>query len=187
MAKALANSLKLPIIHLDQEYWQAGWVESPLDLWKCRVDELLKIPRWVMDGNYGGTLEKRLAVCDAVVFLDLSRQACFARVFRRRIMNRGQVRSDVAEAVRSAWNSDSSGGFGHTGANTAERCSHGWIKLPNLSEFAYSRSKARSTSSFRKWNPWQAGQPAIRGLHEVPPICRKVRKVTLENEGNCSW
>ena len=29
MAGALAERTGLPIIHLDQHYWHAGWVETP--------------------------------------------------------------------------------------------------------------------------------------------------------------
>ena len=48
-----------------------------------------------MDGNYGGTLERRLAKCDTVVFLDLPRVVCLARVLKRRLQFRGRARPDM--------------------------------------------------------------------------------------------
>ncbi len=48
-----------------------------------------------MDGNYGGTLDIRLAACDAVVFLDIPRLVCLWRVVRRRLRHGGQNRTEL--------------------------------------------------------------------------------------------
>jgi adenylate kinase family enzyme len=50
----------------------------------------------VMDGNYGGTLDMRLAACDSVVFLDLPRRVCLWRIVKRRVRYFGRTRPDVA-------------------------------------------------------------------------------------------
>ncbi len=50
---------------------------------------------WIMDGNYGGTLELRLAACDTVVFLDFPRLVCVWRVLRRRWRHDGRVRPEL--------------------------------------------------------------------------------------------
>lgn len=49
-----------------------------------------------MDGNYGGTLDARLAACDTVVFLDVPRLVCIARVIRRALRYAGRTRPDMA-------------------------------------------------------------------------------------------
>lgn len=49
-----------------------------------------------MDGNYGGTLDLRLAACDAVVFLSLPRAICGVRVIRRWLRDAGRSRPDMA-------------------------------------------------------------------------------------------
>jgi adenylate kinase family enzyme len=56
---------------------------------------MVKQDRWVMDGNYGGTLDIRLAACDTVVFLDLPRLTCLWRVLRRSLDSRGQARAEM--------------------------------------------------------------------------------------------
>jgi len=48
------------VIHLDSLYWQPGWIESPKADWQELVESLVSQDRWIMDGNYGGTLEMRL-------------------------------------------------------------------------------------------------------------------------------
>ena len=53
-----------------------------------------------MDGNYGGTLIRRMAVSDAVVFLDLPRHMCLWRILGRRLAHRKSPRADMAPGCR---------------------------------------------------------------------------------------
>lgn len=96
LATELAAKLKLPLIHLDAEYWQPGWTEPPKAEWKERVAELVTGERWVMDGNYSGTLAERVAMCDTVVLLDYPRLLCLYRVIKRAVHFRGVVRPDLS-------------------------------------------------------------------------------------------
>jgi adenylate kinase family enzyme len=95
-AQRLGEKLQLPVIHLDSIYWQPNWIEMPKDEWRQTVSELLAGEAWVMDGNYSGTLELRLAACDTVLFLDLPRRVCLWRVAKRWIEYRGRNRPDMA-------------------------------------------------------------------------------------------
>jgi adenylate kinase family enzyme len=99
-AARLGERKGLPVIHLDALYWRAGWQEPPREEWSARVDELLAGDAWIMDGNYGGTLERRLAACDTVVFLDFPRALCLWRVVKRRAVFRSRSRPDMAEGCR---------------------------------------------------------------------------------------
>jgi adenylate kinase family enzyme len=82
-AVRLGQLLGLPVIHLDSEYWRPGWQHTPAEEWPARVDDLVGRDEWVMDGNYGGTLERRLARAHATVFLDVHRLTCLRRVILR--------------------------------------------------------------------------------------------------------
>lgn len=105
-AVQLAKCMGLPLIHLDSLYWRPGWIEPPKDEWALRVDELIARDRWIMDGNYGGTLDRRLAVCDTVVFLDFSRWVCLWHVIQRRIRHHDRARPDMSEGCHEqlTWN-----------------------------------------------------------------------------------
>jgi adenylate kinase family enzyme len=94
-AAKLAQRTALPLVHLDRHYWRPGWIEPTKDQWLATVDELVAGGRWIMDGNFGGTMERRLAACDTVVFLDRSRWLCLWRVIARRIRHRGVARPDM--------------------------------------------------------------------------------------------
>ena len=93
----LGIKLGLPVLHLDRYFWCAGWVESDKAEWRRTVEHLTAQDAWIMDGNYGGTLDIRLAACDTVIFLDMPRYLCLWRILRRRLRFHGQTRPDVAE------------------------------------------------------------------------------------------
>ena len=96
-ARRLGERLNLEVIHLDRHFWSAGWVEPPRAEWARDVEELTRRESWVMDGNYSGTLEQRVAACDAIIFLDLPRTVCVWRVVKRAVVYRRRTRPDMAE------------------------------------------------------------------------------------------
>ena len=96
LAMALGQRLGLPIVHLDAQFWQAGWKERDREDWLEWQRTVLLEPRWIMDGNYGGTLDVRLAAADTVIFLDLPRALCVARALGRALRYWGRTRPDMA-------------------------------------------------------------------------------------------
>jgi adenylate kinase family enzyme len=104
-AARLAQHTGLPLIHLDALYWQPGWRETPKQEWMATVERLISGERWVMDGNYGGTLEQRLAACDTVVFLDVPRIVCLWRAIKRRLRFHRRSRPDMRQGCpeRLTW------------------------------------------------------------------------------------
>ena len=96
LARRIAAATGLPLVHLDRRFWHAGWHPTPAEEWARIVTELAAEERWVMDGNYGGTLPARLARADTVVFLDVSRVTCLVRVVRRAARHRSRPREDMA-------------------------------------------------------------------------------------------
>jgi len=104
-ARRLAERTGLPLIHLDQLYWRAGWQPTPAEEWQAKVEHALRGDQWIIDGNYGGTLDLRLQACDTVVFLDLPRIVCLWRVFKRWLRYNGRQRPDVSPGCteRLSW------------------------------------------------------------------------------------
>ena len=94
-ALRLAERTGLPVIHLDREYWRPGWQPTPEDEWEARIRELVSRDRWILDGNFGRTIQIRLAAADTVVFLDLPRLVCLRNVIRRWARYRSEARPDM--------------------------------------------------------------------------------------------
>ncbi len=91
-AARLARITGIPLIHLDRHYWLPGWVRPQADAWRAKVHELASQPRWIMDGNYSGTLDVRLAAADTLIHLDFSTFVCLSRVVRRALRDLGRQR-----------------------------------------------------------------------------------------------
>ena len=88
--------LDLKVVHLDQHFWGAGWQETPREEWEEIVRRLVARESWILDGNYGNTLDARLEAADAAVFLDLPRRLYLRRVLYRRLRYAGRSRPDMA-------------------------------------------------------------------------------------------
>jgi adenylate kinase family enzyme len=97
LARQLARQLKLKAIHLDQHYWHSGWRESSPEAWNAKVQNLVTAERWVMDGNYSGTIEIRARAADTIIFLDFSTWTCIGGILRRRIRYHGRTRPSMPE------------------------------------------------------------------------------------------
>jgi len=99
-ATRLADATGLPLIHLDSHYWLPNWQKRTDEEWRSLVRALLAGERWIMDGNYGGTLDERLDACDTVFFLDVPRAECIARVLRRQLASWGRHRPEMPEGCK---------------------------------------------------------------------------------------
>lgn len=97
LARQLAPMLKLPVFHMDQLNWKPGWVESSKEEIRAKLAAITATDRWLIDGNYGGTLAERLDRADTVLYLDYPIRLCVARLLRRIWTYRGHSRPDMTE------------------------------------------------------------------------------------------
>lgn len=92
--RRLAELTGIPLVHLDLHYWRPGWIRPDNEIWRAKVQELIDEPRWIMDGNYSGTLDLRLAAADTLIHLDFSTVLCAQRVARRTLASLGRQRGE---------------------------------------------------------------------------------------------
>lgn len=113
LALALGRRLHLPVHHLDQLWWQPGWVQDTRDNFDRKLAELLRSDCWVIDGDYSRTVRERLHYADTVIWLDYQRLRCVGRVLRRTISLYGRSRPDMPDGcperfdwtfLRYVWN-----------------------------------------------------------------------------------
>ncbi len=95
-SRKLGERLGMPVTHLDSLYWRAGWTETPKDEWRETISGLVERESWLIDGNYGGTLDERLRAADTVIYLDVPRRVCLWRVVKRWATYRRKSRPDMA-------------------------------------------------------------------------------------------
>ncbi len=97
LARQLGQKMNLPVVHLDKLFWKPGWEESSDEEIDEKIFRELEKPQWIMDGNFGRTLPRRLEYCDTVIWLDYPRLTCFLGVLKRVITTYGTVRPDMGE------------------------------------------------------------------------------------------
>ena len=90
-ARALAKKTGLPLHYLDMMYWNPDRTTKPKEEFRTALRETVRLPEWIIDGNYGSTLELRMEACDTVIFLDYPVEVCIAGVEERR----GKPRADM--------------------------------------------------------------------------------------------
>lgn len=90
-SRALHEATGLPLYHLDMMYWNEDrtTVEKPVFL--ERLQNAIEKDEWIIDGNYGSTMELRLQACDTVFFLDYPLEVCLNGIKERK----GKARADM--------------------------------------------------------------------------------------------
>ncbi len=87
-SRALQAITGLPLFYLDMLFWKADKTTIPREEFHKRLQEVMKQDRWIIDGNYGRTLELRLKECDTVFLFDLPVETCLqgatARIGKKR-------------------------------------------------------------------------------------------------------
>ncbi len=111
-SRALHNKTGIPLYHLDMMYWNADKTTVERSIFLERLSAVLEKDEWIIDGNYGSTMERRMAVCDTVIFLDYTLDVCLDGVRERR----GKPRSDMPwiETEEDAEFIELIKGFNHT-------------------------------------------------------------------------
>lgn len=90
-ARKLNAITDLPLFHLDNIKWKADktFVSKPIFI--KRLNKIIEKERWIIDGNYGSTMELRLQACDTVFFLDYPVEVCLEGIEERK----GKKRPDM--------------------------------------------------------------------------------------------
>ena len=97
LARDLAPRLGLPLVHMDQLGWQAGWVETGKAELAARLADAVAQDEWLIEGNYGSVLAPRLERADTVIYLDFPVRLCLWRLAKRIVTHRGRARPDMPE------------------------------------------------------------------------------------------
>ena len=91
VSRALHNKTGIPLYHLDMMYWNTDKTTVEMSVFLERLSTVLEKDEWIIDGNYGSTVELRMVACDTVIFLDYPLDVCLGGIKERR----GKPRSDM--------------------------------------------------------------------------------------------
>ena len=90
-SRTLHKLTGIPLFHLDMMYWNSDRTTVDKAVFREQQSNTLQKDEWIIDGNYGSTMELRLQACDTVIFLDYSLNVCLDGIKERR----GKARTDM--------------------------------------------------------------------------------------------
>ena len=91
ISRELHKKTGIPLYHLDMMYWNADKTTVEKSVFLERLSAVLEKDEWIIDGNYGSTMELRMGACDTVIFLDYPLEVCLDGIKERQ----GKQRSDM--------------------------------------------------------------------------------------------
>ena len=82
-AKALSKLIDIPVIHMDNLYWNKDRTSASKEELENKLLPYLKEEKWIIDGNYHETLKQRLEYATDVFFLNMPRETCIEGILER--------------------------------------------------------------------------------------------------------
>ena len=82
-SKKLKEITSLPVIHMDNLYWNEDKTSISFDELNKKLLPYLKEEEWIVDGNYHDTLKLRLEYATDVFFLKMPREQCIEGILER--------------------------------------------------------------------------------------------------------
>ena len=99
-ARELGKELNIEVYHLDALLWKPNWEPTSKEQQRKIQLDLVAKEKWIIDGNYNGTMDIRLNAADTIVFLDFNRVLCTYRALKRTVQYRNKTRPDMAEGAK---------------------------------------------------------------------------------------
>ena len=90
-SKSLHNITGIPLFHLDMMFWNGDKTTVEKSIFLERLLKVIQNSEWIIDGNYGATMDLRMQACDTIVFLDYPLDVCLNGIKERR----GKPRTDM--------------------------------------------------------------------------------------------
>ena len=91
LARHLHACTGIPLFHLDQLNWNENKTTVEKEVFLKRVQDVIQKDSWIIDGNYGSSIEMRMQACDTVFFLDYPVDICIQGIHERV----GKIRTDM--------------------------------------------------------------------------------------------
>ena len=81
-AKKLSERLGISLYHLDSIWHKPDRTHITREEFDLKLDELLVLEEYIIDGNYNRTLERRIMPSDTVILFDLDESVCLSGLWR---------------------------------------------------------------------------------------------------------
>lgn len=99
LTKILQQELRIPKCHLDSINYKENLQKEDPSLRDKKILTLTEKERWILDGNYIETLEKRIQTSDLNIFLDFPIHIMVLGLLERQIKGNGNQREDIPGCI----------------------------------------------------------------------------------------
>ena len=77
-ARILSDKTHLPLYYLDMLWHKPDRTTVDRKIFDKKLKEIVLKDKWIIDGNYGRTLEMRIQACETIFLLDFPVEECLA-------------------------------------------------------------------------------------------------------------
>lgn len=77
-SRKLRDKTGLPLHYLDLLYHRADRTHVDREEFDAKLREIMATDAWILDGNFGRTIEMRMQQCDTVILMDYPVDVCLA-------------------------------------------------------------------------------------------------------------
>ena len=77
-ARKLSDKTHLPLYYLDMLWHKPDKTNVDINIFDDKLKTIISENEWIIDGNYGRTLEMRIQACETIFLLDLPVEECLA-------------------------------------------------------------------------------------------------------------
>ena len=77
-ARILSDKTHLPLYYLDMLWHKSDMTTVDRTIFDQKLKEIVVKDKWIIDGNYGRTLEMRIQACETIFLLDFPVEECLA-------------------------------------------------------------------------------------------------------------
>lgn len=106
LAVLMGKKFNLPVVHLDRLWWLPNWVERSREDFDLLLDKELAKSKWIIDGNFSRTFERRLQCADFCIYLDYPTQLCVDSAKKRAEIFCGRSRPDMTEGCNEKFDEE---------------------------------------------------------------------------------
>jgi adenylate kinase family enzyme len=99
-SKELQVLTGVQLFHMDKLFWKPGWNSITRSELEQKLEEIVCLDSWIIDGNYLNTMDIRLEASDTIIFLDFPLWICLWGIIKRRFMYRESERTDITAGCK---------------------------------------------------------------------------------------
>ena len=95
LSDKLSKLWNIPVTHIDGIHHLPNWQIRDKDERDAMILDIVKNEKWIIDGNYKATLQKRLEAADLVIWLDYPTRTMIKGILKRYLSHPGKEKAEI--------------------------------------------------------------------------------------------